>query len=578
MSWVIGAISPNLSESQINSIASIHPKPLHAVRTSQLYLAAGGLTQTCLSQISVAGENEASSGWIVLGLGIQRLTDRCKFLETKDWQDVLSEENPSVESLDGHFVIVKWFPGGIRCFTDQLGMRILYVSVTDHAAYISTRLDWITKCSGSCEIDFEAFSSHWLLVNQLSGGSMVKGVKRLGAGGRVLCTPTSVKIEERNWQISSEDGEKEPFEAVLKSYLAPGHLPPISLGLSGGLDSRVLLSLLSRQSQQPFSLHAFGDAEDPDVIISRRIAQREHLDHRYLRDPIPSSDECIRQMNEYVQHTCAIEPASSFLKLRYHSQLHASNKIVIDGGLGELGRRQYFNRLRIFGRKALLNGDARSMAEHMTRDRCRIFNDEMTRKLHAGVEYQIEKLLKEMPGIEEIGVDHFLDLMVIRTRFPNWAAYEQSRMDGLVVSCMPFAQPSLIRQIFSTRFAEKRNGKLYRSIIRRNCPSISHYPLVKNGTVYPFHSSYYGSAVWTKVKSKLGLSFQDPTPSRFLHRMSQFVQDTLHSIPTRSCVYYDLQNVTKVVTNFYKGKEELAGHVDWWLAFEIWRQSVEGRR
>jgi hypothetical protein len=385
-----------------------------------------------------------------------------------------------------------------------------------------------------------------------------------------------VKFEQVPWKLSLGGVEQESPESVLKSFLKPDPELPVSLGLSGGLDSRVLLSLLSQQAEQPFSVHTFGEREDPDVAIALRIAAHENFEHKYFHDPIPPADDCVRAMKEYVRQTCVIEPVSSFLKLRYYGNLHTMKRIVIDGGLGEIGRRQYFNRLLVFGRDALLRGDVQAVVPLISRGRARIFHDDLSRQMQTSAEKHLEKLLHERPGIDEIGAENFLDLLVIRTRLPNWAAYEQSRTDGLVVSYMPFAQPSFLRQLFQIPVDLKRNGRLFRMIIQNNYPQLSRYPLVKSGSVYPYRSRSFTAAVRTKLSSTLGISYHDPTAKKLLHKISDFVQDTVRSVQTRSYGGYNSRKIEKMVEEFYKGKEGLAHQIDWWLSFELWRESLGG--
>jgi hypothetical protein len=52
------------------------------------------------------------------------------------------------------------------------------------------------------------------------------------------------------------------------------------------------------------------------------------------------------------------------------------------------------------------------------------------------------------------------------------------------------------------------------------------------------------------------------------------VRDTIHSQSVKSYVPYDHRAIHAMVDQFYAGRKDLAGEVDWWLAFEIWRQSL----
>ena len=99
-------------------------------------------------------------------------------------------------------------------------------------------------------------------------------------------------------------------------------------------------------------------------------------------------------------------------------------------------------------------------------------------------------------------------------------------------------------------------------------------PLVKNGTTHPFSFATVPAWLWTKAKSKVGIGFADPSAVELLSRVSEFVQDTVHSREVSSWEPYDYTAILRMVEQFYEGKTELARQVDWWLAFEMWRKSI----
>ncbi|MBI4548898.1 MAG: hypothetical protein HY707_13020 [Ignavibacteriae bacterium] len=346
----------------------------------------------------------------------------------------------------------------------------------------------------------------------------------------------------------------------------------ISLGLSGGLDSRVILALLLSHSYQPFSLHVFGNPNDPDVQISRKISEDLNVHRVYFDDPSPLPDECLKLLNEYIGQTCVIEPASSILRLRYYARLHSSQKLLIDGGFGEIARRQYFNRLFMFGKKALHSRNPHTMARYIRTDRPFFFREEVRKKMEINVVNQLDAVLQQMPTLPEIGIENFLDLLAIRTRFPNWGAYEQSRMDSEVMNFMPFAQLSFLHQLFMTPVWLRRNGKLFRELIREKYPKLRHYSLVKGSVTYPFFFSTTSAILWTKMKAIVGMKFVDRSAETILSSLSEFVLDTVGSNDVKHYPYYDYAKILRLANEYYAGNMNLAYDLDWWLAFEIWRQ------
>ena len=575
MSWIIGFLGAKIGSIPSLALRSITPAPIYRLENPQLYIALGGIQETCFFGSGEEGETN-STGWAVVGLGIKLQNGQARFLASSDWNAILSQAQPDFQDLDGHFLAIRWQGQNVQCFTDQLGLRTLYFTKFKGGVYFSTRLDWLSRCTGKHEVDFEAFGSRWLTFNQLSYESCISGIERLGPGGFAEFESGSIKTHRNTpWVADFEITSDPKCTSVLRALIAEEcQRSRMSLGLSGGIDSRVLLSVLCAAGNTSFSVHTFGDPSDPDVRVSQEISTNLGLKRYYFNDPIPSVEDCISMIREFVGQTILIEPVSSFLKLRYYPKLRALQKTMIDGGFGEIARRQYLNRIMQFGRNALRQGDLSKLYKLMHTPRAPIFRSDISKAMECGTLKRIAALFEGMPPIDTIGYENFLDLLAIRTRFPNYGGPEQGRLDGQIVNYMPFAQPSFLRGMFRTPIQLRRNGKLFRAIIRENKPLLARFPLVKFGTIYPFVLPTIPSWILTKVKSRTGFSFRDTMLDDFLMQMAEFIQDTVHSNHVMSHPAYDHPTIVQTVERYYRGERLLAKCVDWWLSFEMWRQSL----
>jgi hypothetical protein len=194
--------------------------------------------------------------------------------------------------------------------------------------------------------------------------------------------------------------------------------------------------------------------------------------------------------------------------------------------------------------------------------------------MHRGTLVRMASLLQEMPQINEIGVENFLDLLAVRTRVPNFGGPEQSRLDTQILNYMPFAQPSYLRSIFRLPIALRKNGRLFRSIIRDQNSALTRFPLVKLGTTFPFPLHTIPAYVLCKLKGRLGHRFADGSSHKILMHLREFIQDTAHSQTVRSFDAYDHDAIIRIVESYYAGDEGLSRSLDWWLSFELWRQSL----
>jgi len=573
MSWLFGFIGPHLSPESASRFQALHPEPRFAFHAPATYFAVGGLPETCWH--GTFSNQRPNAGWAVTGIGLERSEQNCRLLNGADWQQILSAASPPLKKLDGHFVAVRWKSETVECFTDQLGLRTLFLTALDGGTVFSTRLDWMAKLRRQNEVDFAACGSSWLTFNQIGYEAFLKNIRRLGPNGVVSLSPASVQFHHAPWTPDSvHDGQD--FVEILEAFLNPlTSEGVISLGLSGGLDSRTLLALLASQKRAKFSLHVFGIPDDPDARLSRAIASHENLVQDYFDDPIPEAPTCMRLLHDYASQTQFIEPASTMLKLRYGAQLYNRKKIILDGGFGEIARRQFLNRFLLKGKSALQSGNPKLIYPYLSVQRPPIFIPEVLQKMRQGVEEQITALWREMPSLQEIGGENFLDLLAIRTRLANVYGFEQSRLDGECLSFMPFAQPSLLHRLFQTPVAMRKNGRLFRQLIRRRFPRLAHYPLVKGGTTYPFGFSTVPAWAWTKLKTHLGQAFTDTSAVELLHNIAAEVQDLANSTSVKSYPAYDYRFILSMVEKFYRGQTELAAQVHWWLSFEIWRRAVK---
>lgn len=578
MSWILGCFAQAISENVEDRLVSLVPPPLLKTRTANLILVAGGIPETLHSSAGGSEDNASDDGWVVAGSGMRANRETLEFLTTSAWERILNTtETFDSQSLDGHFVLCRWSGKQIELFSDQLGQRTLFVAETDGGVFFSTRLDWVCRLAGRATLDFGQLGSRWLCFNSMTPETGVVGVKQLGPGGGCTIGPKGLVFESRPWLPQAFRGSTEQdFLTCLQRFSNPALLSgrTISLGLSGGLDSRTLLSILS-SGKKPVNLYVFGEQNDPDVSIAMEIGKRLGIGLTLYNDPAPSTSGSLALVQEYASQANLCEPGSSAVRQRYFSRIHECNALMMDGGFGELSRRQYLNRLLIRGKDALLHGDSKGILHFLRVVRVSFFSPDVIAEMERGAEAQLVLALSEMPNISEIGVENFLDLFTLRTRIPFWGCHEQTRLDGLVQNYMPFVQPSLLKTMFGLDIRVRSSGKMFRRIIRTLKPELAGFPLVKSNGTYPFFLGPVGSWVWTKAKSKLRKDYSSNIRFEVLYQLKEIALDLLHSQEVASDGALDSNRLREVVGGFYNGQGQYINEVDWWLTFHLWRRGLK---
>lgn len=563
MSWIFGYFG-NKSHQLFES-----PKPpLHCYKNSNLILYCGGNDQT----VFFKSNQENLTSWVVAGVGLQPSGNGYKLLDTGDWNKYLNTDTVNLDTVNGHFIAIKYYNDELQIFTDEFGLREIYLVELPGGIGFTTRIDWL-KYFIQPEIDLHQFGSRWLLQNQISSISIIKNVKR------VVCANAKIvngkfNIEEKSWKPESEilNATRE-FEKRLATILSIKD-KGISLSLSGGLDSRLLLSFLSKLETKLWDTHTFGDPNHPDAMIANQLLKSLNLANKIINEDLPSADELILILNDYSVRTVVTNPISSVLNLFYYGRLSDENRVIIDGGFGEIWRREFANKLLFLGKKAVQDKNPERVFELLHHSKSDIFSAEVLEEMKNSAIEQIEKLFKDLPDPNEIGFGKWIDLFSIKTRLPNYYAPEQIRVDEYVVSFMPFAQKDLLKFLFSLNDSDKKNGRLIKDTISKNASQLTVIPLVKGNITHPFNSSSINARLNARIKYNLGRYFRSKQREELFRSLKDYIVDLLNSSSIRNCELYDQGKIKKILNNFSSDDNVIGNELDWLLSFELFRQGM----
>jgi hypothetical protein len=561
MSWILGALGP-LDKALQGKIEQIIPRSLFQFNDQKLFLRAGGIEETC----NHGTDREIT--WAVCGLGIDRKNGDYHFVSNRGWRDRLAV-GLDPRNLDGQFAGVSYKNGSLQLFTDTIGSRDLYYTKYHDVLLFSTRIDWLAKLSGNSEIDLEEFSARWLFFYQLSTDSILKNITRLGSGAYVTVIHGLVKTDTKAWLPKNTDLR---FDNTLDNLttFASKEGKKITLGLSGGLDSRLLFSLLLHKDIH-WDVHTFGPEDHPDAIVAKQIAKAFGVSHRHFHSEPLKDKDLENKLQEYCAQSLALRPASSILQLQHYSQLYEKDVVVIDGSFGEIARRQMLNRIALRGKTALLKRQADQIFPHLSRFRADFFSDEVNVTLRESAIKQIEDLWEELPDPNVIGTGNWLDLVVVRCGLPNVNAAEQARIDHYVAGYMPFVQPSLLNTIFKIPASDRRGGRIFRNLIRKNENILRQFPLVAVNCTVPYSFTTIPAYALRKAKAKLNRTYNGSNLTPFLTHLRPLIEDLAAS---SSDQLIDKKKLRHLINNYYKGDTSLESQVDWWLGFRLWTSSL----
>ncbi len=569
MSWIIGVIGNNITDEIKKTILQQRQTLLKTVKIpGKVHIVAGGNAETVHA---IYNDNTSA---IVAGIGLRRSDHSTHILASEEWASLIGQEQPKFTDLNGHFVVIRYKNNILECFSDRIGLRTLYLARTQYGWIFSTKLSWVCRHISQASIDWKIFGSKWLCLQQFTHESPIRHVNKLPPNGYARINHDTITLESAQWlSVAPNTTTKELTVDGLRSLITV-EARSVKLGMSGGLDSRVLFSLLL-SGKNNFSTYAFGEENNPDVASARTISEHKNIPFTGISKKFPSSDECIALMHDYVLQSNLVEGAASSVRLGHYADIHNSHSVMIDGGNGEIARRQFLQRMLVKAKNDILHLNVDRLYNNTRLHRADIFNDDLVSLMKEHAVRSLDHSFRSLPSPREIGVENFLDAWVVSTRIPIVACDEQARIDEHVLNFMPYSQPDYIVSVLNLPLKYRRNNRLYKQIIREHAPSLSRFNLVKNNISYPYVLSTIQSRLWTKAKSILGLQYQDPTMILFLDTVKEYICDTAYSSSTKNYSPYNFRKILHAVNSYYNGQKRFAGEVNWWIAFDVWRREVE---
>ncbi len=574
MSWIFAYFGNNVN-SAVSGFRNLQAPAVHEIQRERFFVAAGGNDETISKNIGEDKQNR-----IVCGIGLVNSNQTIKYADNTDWESFVAD--PVNNEMSGHYTGLTWNEKEVKVFTDRTGLRDIYYAKTHDGIVISTRPDWLREFT-NLEINFREFSTRWILFNQISHKSILDGSKRLTAGSGIKFNLLTYIIEEfcNTFNYPDQLPREQNLECRLKQYLESASLvgKGMSLSLSGGMDSRALLSILKNSQNENWDTHTFGPPDHPDSRTASGITNGLQIRYRQINLPQPPFETILTELKEYAASTLVNNPASAIMQLRNYNELRNKNYAVMDGGFGEIWRREFLFKLELRGAKAIREGNGEEITKYMRHFRSDIFNSEINDLMDLSSIEQVKEAISTLPLPQNIGIGNWLDFLAIKTRLPNYYGHEQARLDELISAVMPFAQPEMFELLFSYPVELRRNGKLFKEIINTNCPKLKSYPLVKGVVTSPYGLSSFQSRIYSLISKKIKRnSYIDNRTNDFLTLFKDYIYDITNSTNFNNCEFYDHKNIKTLVSEYYKGDIALANQLDWFLSFELFRQSINSNK
>jgi asparagine synthase (glutamine-hydrolysing) len=256
-----------------------------------------------------------------------------------------------VGRLEGEFCLALIDPprGRLLLATDALGSHPIYWRAGNDGLSFSSDLSAVLRATSAARLDLRAVADYLTLGAVLGDRTLAAGVELLGPGTMLI-----YDLRDRNATLHPYVNLASLFEQKATdhaSYLeavraafqdsvgrALNTSQPIGLSLSGGLDSRAILSAINGRTSalRTYTLGVAGCADQVIAAQLSRLAGTQHryfeLDQTYQRDFLPNMAEMVSLTDGmYLSHGL-----TEMLAVRFLSQTDIG--VLLRGHGGELAK------------------------------------------------------------------------------------------------------------------------------------------------------------------------------------------------------------------------------------------------
>jgi asparagine synthase (glutamine-hydrolysing) len=269
-----------------------------------------GLGHRRLSIIDVEGgkqplSNEDGTIWIVFNgeiynfkeLRAELLAKGHRFSTNTDTEAIVhlyeDEGEACVGRLRGMFAFAIWDRSAGRVFLarDRLGQKPLFYADTPRAFFFASEAKALLQCEG-VDTSLDTLSMHHYLSLRFipQPATMFRGVKKLPPGHTLLYEKGRFRIK-RYWDLAffpkSDLGERDlvrKLEEILLETVDLHLVSDVPLGafLSGGIDSSLIVAMMSKVSPRRVKTFSIGTLEEDynELPWAKMVAERYGTEHR----------------------------------------------------------------------------------------------------------------------------------------------------------------------------------------------------------------------------------------------------------------------------------------------------------
>jgi hypothetical protein len=461
----------------------------------------------------------------------------------------LPPEGPvDVDGLDGKYGALDVTGETVAVTCDRMGAYALYVrGLPDGTVALSNTAALLARLPPHPGFDAEAIEDYLVASWIFGDRTMFAGVRRLPPGrstaeGGVL-RPSTARLVDIGLEAAARPVHHDPEAGaeLLRGTLAAvarDARGPIELGLSGGRDSRVVLSAAVAAGVRP---RCFTNAleEDPayphtdDVRVARTIARELGLEHE-VRTPMTDADDAERWMRAVATGVSPFDATPSSVDVT------GPTPVVLSGAAGELGWLTHGIALTRATPDAAIRGAVSAWVHTFPGDLGR----------PGAVERSIERGSAGPRAWAAAGLPTALiaEAFFAFERTAGWGAPTHFAFEPYFDTVAPVWSADLLPVLWSLHADDRELDRWRRGMIRALCPELESLPFGGAATTWPEDVARGSYMLWGEKMDKVRRA-----------GLSLAVGNGLRRVPWQAAA---LRRMQREVRDALRGDSALAAHVD----------------
>jgi len=198
-----------------------------------------------------------------------------------------------VENLNGeyHIVIYNWQKNEVKIFTDRFAARPFFYHSDGKEFMASNEIKTILSHIHK-NISSQGFLEFFLFFHNLQEKTIYKGVKSILPASILTANGAGLKAKQY-WNVSFKTSgiKVNDYAAEIKHVLESGaekryiNRKMIGLGLSGGLDSRLIAASIPDHIKKDVFVRTYGAKGSREIDIASQLVEKLHFKEHYIHEP-----------------------------------------------------------------------------------------------------------------------------------------------------------------------------------------------------------------------------------------------------------------------------------------------------